>query len=175
MQKQVYDAYLYDMRGVCYRYALDNDQINDMVQEGFVNIFTNIRKFKWLGPGSFEAWMRKVMANAAIKYYQRNKKHTSKISYYNPGTEASENLINAEDETNPMDDFYDSERFTNDEIMQVLQSIPEDFRMVFNLVVIEGYSHREVGQILNIKEETSRTRLSRAKRILKDKLLSLEV
>ena len=176
-QKQAYEAYASMMRGVCYRYAQNDEEISDILQEGFVKIFVNIRSFVWKGKGSFLAWMKTVMINTAITYYHKQKKFRKEISYQagDIDEEKNENLAQLENNLGyDTNDIIDSRRFSEEEIMYLLKTVPEDFRIVFNLYVIEGYSHKEISQLLNIKDETSRTRLLRAKNILKNELLRIE-
>ena len=173
VQLEVYNTYAPLLRAVCSRYARDLSETEDILQEGFVKIFTNIKKFEYQGEGSFIGWMKRIAINAAITYYNKHTKRRQEISFEDSpiDVEKNKNLAMHEQEDEGL--VADVTGLTQDDIVQIIQSIPEDFRVVFNLNIMEGYSHKEIAEMLNIKTETSRTRLLRAKNIVKKKIIEL--
>jgi RNA polymerase sigma-70 factor, ECF subfamily len=172
MQKAVYEKYAAKMRSVCLRYAKDRDEVKDILQEGFVKVFTNIESFKWQGDGSFVAWIKKVMINTAITFYNKYTKRVKEVKLEDSVYDEEKNPVLAEDQLDSR--LYDSAQLTGEELMGVLEKVPMDFRIVFNMYVLEGMNHKEIAKMLDIKTETSRTRLLRAKVILKDEILKLD-
>jgi len=158
-QKKVYELYAPILRGVCYRYASNEAEGEDILQESFVKIFTRIDKFTWDGENSFLKWMRRVTVNTAIDTYNKNKK----IQYVDIDT--VDHLQNFSDDT-PYNIIV-NEEMNEEELIEALNKVTECYRVVFNLFVIEGYSHKEIADILKIDEQTSRSRMRRAKNQLK--------
>ncbi|MEZ4828072.1 MAG: RNA polymerase sigma factor [Bacteroidia bacterium] len=154
-QRQLYEKYFGTMSYVCMRYLKDRDQVYDLVQEGFIKIFQNIRKFE--GKGSLEGWMRRIMINLCLD-------HLRKINRRLPDV--------------PLEEVYDVEvpedvvaEMEAEYILALLQDLGPMYRTVFNLCVIEGYAHKEVSKMLKIKESTSRAYLTAAKKQIR-KMLS---
>ena len=170
-QKEVYQKYNSYFRAIIYRYAYRIIDIEDILQEGFIKIFLNIRSFKWNKSGSFIMWMKTIIINTAITYYNKNKKREKDISIddllYGENNENINNLSIADYEV------VDNADISEQELMEILNTIPIDFRIVFSMNVIEGYKHKEIAKKLNIKEKTSRTRLLRAKQILQKQLAKI--
>ncbi len=146
------------MLAVCMRYTTDRDEAQDVMQEGFIKIFKNINNYR--GEGSLEGWIRRIMVHSAISRYRRLKPMllTDEISENSTPCYTS-------DQTNTME---------AKELMQMIQQLPGNYRSVFNLYAIEGYSHQEIGSMLGITELLSRTTLHRARGILKKKVTQLE-
>jgi RNA polymerase sigma-70 factor (ECF subfamily) len=138
------------MLGVCMRYAKDRSEAEDMLQEGFIKVFNNITKFK--GEGSFEGWIRRIMVFTAINIY----KYRSRKFQETYETENSEATYH--------DDVID--QISAKEIIVLIQQMPEGYRLVFNLYAIEGYTHKEIGDMLGIAEGTSKSQFSRAKQYM---------
>ncbi len=159
-QKKLYDVYSHIFFGLCIRYASDNAEAEDILQEGFIKIFTKISKYS--GKGSFEGWMKRIIINIAITTYHKNKKHNQ---LYNIDTINERNIYTNEPER---------ESFSKDELLQAVRSLPKGYRIVFNLFAIEGYKHKEIANILNISINTSKSQYSRAKKLLRKKLKILE-
>ena len=155
--KELYELYSGRMMALCYRFARDANEAQDMLQEGFIRIFNKLDLYS--GEGSLEAWMRRVMINTALKYRQ---KHIYKHKY----SEIDNVPLSA---TTPT--IIDE--LSKEEILKLIQELPDGYRMVFNLYVIEGYSHKEIADQLGIGESTSRSQLVKARSLLKDKLLNL--
>lgn len=164
-QRMVFDKYENRMRGVCFRYANTTSDIDDLLQEGFIRVFSNIKKFNWKGEGSFEGWIKRVMINTAINYYKQTLKHANNVSLDDCDYQI-ENSDNTKLELSIIENAY-----SQNELMDLLSLVPLEFRIVFNMYAIEGYKHNEIAKHLKIKEETSRTRLLRAKKIMQKHLI----
>lgn len=152
-QRRLYDQYAPKMFALCIRYASSNEEAEDLLQEGFMKIFLSIHQFR--GTGSFEGWMRKIFINKAIERYNKKRVYTHEITGF---------------ETQGLSvDAYNSSGFDKlalKDMLELIQSLSDGYRTVFNLYVIEGFSHAEIAKMLNISENTSKSQLSRAKSIL---------
>ena len=155
-QKEVYEVYAPLMLGVCIRYAGTKAEAEDVLQESFTKIFINIHQYS--GEGSFREWIRRTVINTSITHYHRNLKYRNNWSI--------------EDVTETVED-YDSE-YTMEEMMNVINDLSPGFKMVFNLYAIEGYKHREIAEIMNIDENTSKSQYSRARKVIQAKLVKLK-
>ena len=153
-QETLYKKYSGKLFGISLRYTKDHSAAEDVLQEGFMKIFTSISSYK--GTGSFEGWMRRVVINTALerfrKYFQMYpiseiKESDSSFNYDNVLTDISVK-----------------------DLMGLIQELPPAYRMVFNLYAIDGYSHKEIGDILNISIGTSKSNLSRARKLLQLKV-----
>jgi RNA polymerase sigma factor (sigma-70 family) len=156
-QEALYKMYSSRMMAICLRYAKTQFEAEDTFHEAFVNIFNKIDTFK---EGSFPAWIRRIFVNTAINNYRRNKNH-----YDHHDTDGLE--INDESQMDGIQEL------TNQELINLINELPEGYRMIFNLYVIEGFNHREIAEMLNIAEGTSKSQLSKAKNMLKKKLEQL--
>ena len=152
--KQLFDRHSRKMMALCYRFARDRNEAEDILQEGFIRVFTKLHLFN--GNGSFESWMKRVIVNTALKYRER---HIVRHNY----TEIEN--VHVFDKTPSI-----IEEISKDEILELIQELPDGYRTVFNLYVLEGYSHKDIGKMLNIGESTSRSQLVKARTILKQKL-----
>jgi RNA polymerase sigma-70 factor (ECF subfamily) len=155
-QTKLYDLYASKMLGVCMRYSNNREEAEEVLHEGFLRVFTYIKKFR--GDGSFEGWIRKIMVNAALQRY-RSKIHLTPVvnidaADYNTATESS--ILSNLDAK---------------ELLSLVQSLPAGYRIVFNLFVFEGYKHREIAEALGISEGTSKSNLSDARAFLQKALL----
>lgn len=158
-QKVLYDCYAPTLLAIAMRYVSDKAEAEDILQEGFLKIFTKIKQFS--GSGSFEGWMKRIMVNTAIGNYRKNLKHY----HHHDITDIRETDI--EEYT-----IYDAE-FTGEELFNVIRSLPEGYRMVFNLYAIEGYKHKEIAEMLTIDITTSKSQFSRARKLIQKKLFEL--
>jgi RNA polymerase sigma-70 factor (ECF subfamily) len=165
-QKELYDRYIKKMNAVCRRYVSDKDDIKDILQEGFIKVFTNIDKYR--GDGPLEAWVRRILVNTALSYLRKSK---SDIFIKSEGNEDEINEISDSEEEN--DDSVFNANFSKEELLNAVDSLPDNYKLIFNLFCIENYSHREISEMLSITEESSRTRLNRARKILQEYLLAL--
>lgn len=154
-QKQLYDHFASKMYGVCLRYANDADEAKDILQDGFIKVFFNLKQFNY--KGSFEGWIRRIMVNTALEKF-RDKNYLFAV-HMERGYEKDDKEY----------DHIISDLSAND-LLKLIQELSPQYRMVFNLYAIEGYSHKEICDILNIKEGTSKSNLSRAREILKEKV-----
>ena len=154
-QKALYDRLAPKMFPVCIRYVGDRDAAEDLLQDGFVTLFSRLDSYK--GDGSFEGWARKVFVNTALMYLR--KKDALKMS---EELDSARNMASVYS-TQVQDIGYK-------ELMKLISSLPTGFRTVFNLYVLEGYSHKEIAEMLDITEVTSRTQLSRARIWLQNKI-----
>ena len=159
-QWELYNRYSRLLLAVCNRYARDLDEAEDILQEGFVKIFLNIKRFK--GDGPVLAWMRRIMVNTAITHYHKMLKHR----YQDDIAEVSESKFE--------DKRWGESEFTEEELFKVIHQMPDGYRQVFNLYAVEGYKHREIAEILKIDENTSKSQYSRSRRWLQERLIKLK-
>ncbi len=151
-QKELYRIHSPKLFGVCLRYASCYQEAEDYLQEGFIRIYKNMYQYKEMG--SFKGWLHRVMVNVALEHIRKHKKRQHRLDL--------DEVVNLSIET---EDIYDN--FGARDIMSMVQKLPEGYRAVFNLYVVEGYSHREIGELLEISENTSKSQLSRAKAALR--------
>lgn len=155
-QKALYDTYSAKMMGVCLRYSTDRSRAQDILQDAFIKIFNNLHKFR--NEGSFEGWIRRIMVNTAIEHVRKEKHMRKHVEIEQAYDIALDNSI--------------FEKLAANDLLLLLQQLPPGYRAVFNLYVIEGYSHKEIAYILNIKEGTSKSQLAKARytlqRIIKE-------
>jgi len=159
-QWELYNRYSRLLLAICNRYAKSMDEAEDILQEGFVKIFLNIKEFK--GDGPLMAWMRRIMINTAITHYHKMLKHR----YHDDIDEVGESKFEDKD--------WGEAEFTEEELMSLIQQMPEGYRHVFNLYAMEGYKHREIAEILKIDENTSKSQYSRSRRWLQERLIRLK-
>ena len=157
-QRMLFDQYAGKFMSVCLRYAKDNMEAEDMLQEGFVRIFKHMNQFKF--EGSFEGWMRRIVVNVALKQLQKKRLHISEIK---------DDINN--DHQLPS---YAYSSMGTDELLKLISQLPDGYRMVFNLNVIEGYTHEEIAGMLGIQASTSRSQLVKARKMLQSQILQLE-
>ena len=158
-QKALFDRLAPRMFPVCIRYAGDRETAEDILQDGFVTLFSKLDTYK--GEGSFEGWARKIFVNTALMYLR--KKDALKMS------DDLENARHLASGTTTQ-----IENIGYKELIKLVTSLPTGFRTVFNMYVLEGYSHKEIAEILNITETTSRTQLSRARVWLQNRIKETE-
>jgi len=177
-QRMLYEMYAPKMKGVCMRYVNDNETLKDILQEGFIKVFSNIRQYK--GNGSFEGWMKRVFINTAISHIRKNNKkdhlNIEEIdqSILLDDTTESSSTENLNINSGPINaELIQLAELTEKELLNALLKIPEKFRIVFNLYCIENMKHEEIADILNIDIATSRTRLLRARNSVKKELFSI--
>ena len=154
-QKAIYDMLSGKMYAVCLRYMGDRDSAEDILQDGFVTLFTKLDSYS--GEGSFEGWARKIFVNTALMSLR--KKDALKGS---EDVDAAWNITS--------DDPTVFEKIGYKDLLEMIAALPPGFRTVFNMYVIEGYSHKEIGEELGISETTSRSQLQRARVLLQSKI-----
>lgn len=160
-QKAFFKYFYGKMKAVCLRYAKDQDEAEDIVQEGFIKVFDNIHKYEVTG--SIEGWVRRIFVNTAIDYYRKNK-----------------NKYNIDDETNVKDESYEEVdmgenlygQIKQQDIIEAMKELSPAYRTVFNLYAIENYTHNEIAEILDINIGTSKSNYAKAKANLKQILQS---
>lgn len=152
MQEELYKRFSSKMYAVCLRYASDPDEAQDILQDGFIKVFRKMDSFR--GDGSFEGWIRRIFVNTAIEYFRRKK-------YIQPVTEREENTIEGK-YVSALDEMAEQD------ILNLVAQLSPGYKTVFNMYVVEGYSHKEISEMLGISEGTSKSQLSRAKAILQD-------
>lgn len=155
MQEELYNRFAPKMYSVCMRYADNANDAQDLLQEGFIKVYKNLHRFR--AEGSFEGWIRRVFINSSIEHLRRKKMHLATVG------EKEENTIENTD-ISALDNLAERD------IISLIQDLSPGYRTVFNLYVIEGYSHREIGDLLGISEGTSKSQLARAKAILQKKV-----
>ena len=157
-QKELYETYSRKMMSVCLRYVNDRETARDILQEGFVKVFTNMDSFS--GVGAFEGWMRKIFVNCALEYLR-------KTDVLREATDLDHSMELVHPDSSVISTL------SAEELMRLIQELPAGFRTVFNLFAIEGYSHKEISEMLSITESTSRSQFTRAKQILQRKINDL--
>lgn len=162
-QIALYTKYSPILRNICYRYASDKDEAEDILHDGFIKILSNIGKFD--GKGSFEGWLKKVTVNNAITHYHKKSKEKSLVRIDATSIQITDK---EEDESNEADfrNTIMNSELSKEELITVINELPYGFRMVFNLYVFENFSHKEIGDKLNISVNTSKSQLSRARKLL---------
>lgn len=158
-QKAVYDRLAPRMFPLCMRYVGDRNQAEDVLQDGFLTLFTQLKNYK--GEGSFDGWARKIFVNTALMSLR--KKDALKMS-------EELDVVRGMKADMPSQ----GQNIGYKELMKLVMQLPAGFRTVFNMNVIEGYSHKEISEMLGISETTSRTQLSRARTWLQNKIKELE-
>lgn len=154
MQELLYKKFSSKMYGVCLRYSGNTDDANDLLQEGFIKVFKNLAKFR--GEGSFEGWIRRIFVNTSIEHFRK------KVKLYNV-TEVQENTIEDTD-LNILDTLAEKD------LLILVNELAPGYKTVFNMHVVEGYSHKEIADMLGITEGTSKSQLARAKGVLKNSI-----
>ncbi|RMG23743.1 MAG: RNA polymerase sigma factor [Bacteroidetes bacterium] len=158
-QKLLYERYYGSMMGVCLRYTNDREEARDVLHEGFIKIFKNLHKFS--RGTNLGAWIRRIMINTAIDHYRKSAKHPNLVEINHAIHEA---------------DIHDVvSDLSAEEILAMVQKLSPAYRTVFNLYVIDGYSHKEVGKLLGISEGTSKSNLAKARAKLQQMILKSRV
>ncbi len=157
-QQKVYEAYYGKMMAVCFRYARDRDEAKDILQDGFIKVFTNIKKYN--SAGSFEGWIRRIIVNTAIDSFRKNRN-----SYLL--SEDDNTIDNLQNEPEEEEDEKPFGGLKTENVVQAMQQLSPAYRTVFNLYVVENYSHKEIAEILGISTGTSKSNLAKAKQNLK--------
>ena len=150
-QKELYDRFAKKMMGVCLRYCDNQEEGEDVLQNGFLYIFDKIDTYR--GTGSLEGWIRKIIVNTALTSIRKNKKLEMNVDL---------NSV----EYGIEDQSHLGENMAAKELFKIIQTLPVGFKTVFNLHAIEGYSHKEIAEMLGITEGTSKSQYSRAKTYL---------
>ena len=158
MQELLYKQTASKMMAVCMRYAKDRMEAEDSLQLGYIKIFQKVTEYR--GDGSFEGWMRRIMVNTAIESYRRNIR--------------SMNVVPIDDAHELPATGFDLNSLGMQDLMKLIQNLADGYRLVFNMYAIEGYSHKEISELLGISEGASKSQLSRARAILKQEIIKME-
>ena len=161
-QKQLFKEYKNKLYSACLRYISNKEDAKDVLQDSFVKIFKNISTFK--ATSSLETWMRRIVANTSIDFLRKKKK----INFFELDTNTINTLENREDA-----DFEINSLFSKEQLYSSINLLPEELKIVLNLYYLDDFSHKEIAESLSIKEETSRTRLFRAKAMVKNNMTKL--
>lgn len=152
-QRMLYERFASKMLGVVLRYAKDEDEAYDILQDGFVKVFGKIQSYNM--QGSLEGWVRRIMVNTALDQYRKNKKHQKNVKL---------------DDVSFMlehDDFI-VEGLAAEDLMKIINAMPKGYKIVFNMFAIEGFSHKEIADKLGVSENTSKSQYSRARQFVRN-------
>ena len=159
-QRELYNRYSSKMLAVCYRYAHNREDAEDMLQEGFIKVFLQIHTFE--SRGAFEGWIRRIIVHTCINILKKNKKFNESVDIIHAtGVQVREESIPAIVQAK--------------QVVECIRLLPIGYRTVLNLYAIEGYSHREISKMLDIEESTSRSQYTRAKSMLEDILVKKKI
>lgn len=164
-QKYLFEKYAPKLLGVCARYCRNVDDARDAMQEGFIKIFRILNQFNF--KSKLETWMTRIMINTAIDQYRKSSKFmlyesADEVHRYHTDDVQEESMLDA-------DSFGDSK---TQDILRIIQELPVGYRLVFNMYAIEGYTHQEIAEELNISVGTSKSQLARARQALRTKLIN---
>ena len=153
--ERLYIKYASKMKGVAFRYVNDSAVAEDILQEAYIKVFVNLKTFDT--KGSFEGWLRRVVVNSSINYYHSIKKQQEKLSDLGY-------ILENDGEEDSVDENYD---YSMEELVESIGMLPEGYKMVFNMYVVDNFTHKEIASALNITEGTSKSQLSKAREYLK--------
>lgn len=158
----LYKKYSEVMMGICMRYCKSREEAEDVLQDGFIKVFTRLGQYRM--EGSFEGWIKKIIINTAINHYHSRLRLDNKKETENP--EEIENLNEEEEEVT----IEGKTGLNRDRLLEIIRNLPGGYRMVFNLFAIEGYTHSEIAEILDISVNTSKTQLLKARKYIKKRI-----
>jgi RNA polymerase sigma-70 factor (ECF subfamily) len=159
-QEALYNRFSPRMLGVCYRFAKNREDAEDMLQEGFIKVFTQIHQYR--NEGAFEGWIRRIVVHTCINILKKNKKFSDSIDITNAGS------VHIREEMIPS-------IMQAKQVVECIRSLPLGYKTVLNLYAIEGYSHKEIAFMLDIEESTSRSQYTRAKSMLEEILIRKKI
>ena len=157
-QKVLFEKYSGKFMTVCLRYATDQMQAEDMLQDAFIRIFNHLEQFKF--EGSFEGWMRRIVVNVSLKAIKNNRINFSTDE--DAGVQIPDTSTDA------------PSHLSESELLRLIRQLPTGYRIIFNLHAIEGFSHDEIGEMLRIKASTSRSQLVKARKMLQQQIINLQ-
>ena len=159
-RKKLYELYAPAMLGVCVRYTNDSEKAKDILHEGFIKIFTKVNMYS--GDGSFSGWMRRIFVTTALEFLKNDK---------------SWRYVDVVEQEEKIENFENSavDQLSVEEILKCISELPKGYQLVFNLFAIEGYTHAEIAEMLNIKEGTSRSQFAHAKQLLQNKIKKFHI
>jgi RNA polymerase sigma factor (sigma-70 family) len=159
-QRELYTRYSPKMLSVCYRFAHNREDAEDMLQEGFIKVFSQVHTFQ--NKGAFEGWVRRIMVHTCINHLKKNKKFNESVDIIHA------NGVQVREESVPS-------IVQAKQIVECIRLLPLGYRTVLNLYAIEGYSHKEISGMLDVEESTSRSQYTRAKQMLEDILIKKNI
>ena len=159
-QEELYSRFSPRMLGVCYRFAKNREDAEDMLQEGFIKVFTQLHQYR--SEGSLEGWIRRIVVHTCINILKKNKKFSESVDLIHAKS------IHIREELIPS-------IMQAKQVVECIRILPLGYRTVLNLYAIEGFSHKEIGQLLDIEESTSRSQYTRAKAMLEDILIKKNI
>jgi RNA polymerase sigma-70 factor (ECF subfamily) len=159
-QRELYTRYSPKMLAVCYRFAHNREDAEDMLQEGFIKVFSQIHTFR--NQGAFEGWIRRIIVHTCINHLKKNKRFNESVDLIHANT------IQVREESVPS-------IVQAKQIVECIRLLPLGYRTVLNLYAIEGYTHKEIAEMLDIEESTSRSQYTRAKQMLEDVLVRKKI
>jgi len=159
-QRELYNHFSPRMLPVCYRYAGNREDAEDMLQEGFIKVFTQLHTF--VGKGAFEGWVRRIIVHTCINILKKNKKFNESV-----GLEYAE--------SKPVTEESVASVMQGRQVLECIRQLPTGYRTVLNLYAIEGYSHKEIGELLEIGDSTSRSQYTRARTLLENVLVKKQI
>ncbi|HEV7329864.1 MAG TPA: sigma-70 family RNA polymerase sigma factor [Flavisolibacter sp.] len=159
-QRTLYERYSHKMFAVCYRYAHNREDAEDMLQEGFIKVFSQIHKFE--NRGALEGWIRRIMIHTCINILKKNKRFNESVDLIHAGA------LQVREESIPS-------IMQAKEVVECIRMLPLGYRTVLNLYAIEGFSHKEISDMLDVEESTSRSQYTRARTMLEDILLKKNI
>jgi len=159
-QRELYNRYSPKMLAVCYRFGHNREDAEDMLQEGFIKVFTQIHTFE--KRGAFEGWIRRIIVHTCINILKKNKKFNDSVDLIH-----ATSLYNREENVPSI--------IQAKQVVECIRTLPMGYRTVLNLYAIEGYSHKEIAEMLDIEESTSRSQFTRAKVMLEDILIKKRI
>lgn len=157
---RLYDQYADYLFGVCYRYVGDQQTAEDLLHDGLLQVYDNIGSFEWTGPGSLKRWLYIVQRNVVMM-------HLRKMSIWSETATVDAEM--AEEDIAEPENIDD---ISSEEICRMIAELPQSYRTIFNMYVIDGYSHREIAELLGIQEKASSSELAKARKILAAKINS---
>lgn len=150
-QRQLYEHFAEGMLGVCYRYTKSMADAEDVLQEGFIKVFTHLGQFK--SEGELGGWIRRIMVNTALNFLKKNSRYQQDLAYTDPGL-------------HPVSDDNPEVKLNAKDLSELIRQLPTGYQTIFNMHAVEGFSHVEIGKILGINEGTSRSQYARARALL---------
>jgi RNA polymerase sigma factor (sigma-70 family) len=159
-QRELYNRYSPKMLSVCYRFAQSREDAEDMLQEGFIKVFTQIHTFQ--NKGAFEGWIRRIIVHTCINFLKKYKKFNESIDL------VYANYLQVKEETVPS-------IMQAKQVVECIRLLPVGYKTVLNLYAIEGYNHKEIAEMLDIEESTSRSQYTRAKTMLEGILIKKKI
>lgn len=155
-QNKLFNRYAPVLLGICVRYARNRDEAEDILQEGFIKIFSSIKGFR--GEGSFEGWLKRIIVNTAITHNKQSLKH----HFHADIEEIDETQIKIDDQ----EEDIPLVKIPQSTLMSLIQKLPEGYKTVFNLYVFEQYTHQDIADFLGVSVNTSKSQLMKARRVL---------